>query len=258
MATTKTDIPESKIRQAIWMLKTNKTKKAICAHLAIAYNTKRLETIITEFQDRQTRTEELKKKARAKPLTQHDEDHIVDQYQQGESMSAIAQSLYLTSIRIKKVLLKNGVPIRSRKKKGQAQVEHIVQDLEIKFKIGDKVFIPKTSEFAIVKEVYDEDWIEYHSETYRSRYVELTPLADALKNWGDDFEGKEDVHWNIYWDYDNGNSWKSQAIKWEIQRHSDDLIRYGRECYAITAIESHSGHEFPRHQLFPVRYENGT
>ena len=173
-------------------------------------------------------------------------------------MSAIAQSLYLTSIRIKKVLLKNGVPIRSRKKKGQAQVAHIVQDLEIKFKIGDKVFIPKTSEFAIVKEVYDEDWIEYHSETYRSRYVELTPLADARKKWGDDFEGKEDVHWNIYWDYDNGNSWKSQAIKWEIQRHSDDLIRYGRECYAITTVESHSGHEFPRHQLFPVRYENGT
>ena len=258
MAITKTDIPESKIRQAIWMLKTNKTKKAICSHLGIAYNTKRLETIITEFQDRQTRTKELQKKARAKSLTQSDKDHIVDQYQQGESMSAIAQSLYLTSIRIKNVLLKNGVPIRSRKKKGQAQVEHIVQDLEIKFKIGDKVFVPKTSEFAVVKDVYDEEWIEYHSETYRSRYVELTPLAAARKKWGDDFEGKEDIHWNIYWDYDNGESWKSQAIKYEINRHSEDLIRYGRECYHIVAVESWQNNECPRHNLFPVKYENGT
>ena len=28
-----TEIPEAKIRQAIWMLKVNKTKKAVCEHL---------------------------------------------------------------------------------------------------------------------------------------------------------------------------------------------------------------------------------
>ena len=47
--TTKVEIPEAKIRQAIWMLKVNKTKKQVCEHLGIAYNTKRLDTIINDF-----------------------------------------------------------------------------------------------------------------------------------------------------------------------------------------------------------------
>ena len=131
---TKREISETRIRQAIWMLKTNKTKKSICEHLGIAYSTKRLETVITEFKEKQERLATLKKKARATPLTQDDKDTIISSYEEGESMVTIAERLYLTSPRIKEVLLSQGVPIRSRKKRGAAQVDHIVQDLEIKFK----------------------------------------------------------------------------------------------------------------------------
>ena len=42
-------ISEAKIRQAIWMLKAKKTKKQVCEHLGIAYNTKRLDNIITSL-----------------------------------------------------------------------------------------------------------------------------------------------------------------------------------------------------------------
>ena len=73
----KTEISETKIRQAIWMLKTNKTKKSICEHLGIGYNTKRLEALITEFREKQDRVANLKKKARATPLTQDDKDNII-------------------------------------------------------------------------------------------------------------------------------------------------------------------------------------
>ena len=59
----KADIPEAKIRQAIWMLKVNKTKKAVCEHLGIAYNTKRLDAIIQNFHDRLAK-EAATKKAR--------------------------------------------------------------------------------------------------------------------------------------------------------------------------------------------------
>ena len=51
----KREISETRIRQAIWMLKTNKTKKSICEHLGIGYSTKRLETVITEFKEKQER-----------------------------------------------------------------------------------------------------------------------------------------------------------------------------------------------------------
>ena len=66
-----TEISETKIRQAIWMLKANKTKKAICEHLGIAYNTKRLDILIQDFKDREIRLKELRKKARSKPLIEN-------------------------------------------------------------------------------------------------------------------------------------------------------------------------------------------
>ena len=255
----KREISETRIRQAIWMLKTNKTKKSICEHLGIAYSTKRLETVITEFKEKQERLAKLKKKARATSLTQDDKDNIISSYEEGESMVTIAERLYLTSPRIKEVLLTSGVPIRSRKKRGAAQVDHIVQDLEVKFKKDDKVFIYATSEFGIIDTVYDEEWIEYHSENYRARYVELTPLADARKKWGDDYEGKEDIHWNIYWDYDNGESWKSQAIKNIIAQHQENIAEWGRESYLLRTIGDYSHvTELPRHELFPIKQENGN
>ena len=64
-----TGISEAKIRQAIWMLKAKKTKKEVCEHLGIAYNTKRLDSIIEEFHNNIKREAELKKKARLKKFT---------------------------------------------------------------------------------------------------------------------------------------------------------------------------------------------
>ena len=64
-----TGISEAKIRQAIWMLKAKKTKKQVCEHLGIAYNTKRLDNIIQEFHNNIEREAELKKKARLKKFT---------------------------------------------------------------------------------------------------------------------------------------------------------------------------------------------
>ena len=249
----KREISETRIRQAIWMLKTNKTKKSICEHLGIGYSTKRLEALITEFKEKQERLAKLKKKARATPLTQNDKDNIISSYEEGESMVTIAERLYLTSPRIKEVLLTSGVPIRSRKKRGAAQVDHIVQDLEVKFKKDDKVFIYATSEFGIIDTVYDEEWIEYHSENYRARYVELTPLADARKKWGDDYEGKEDIHWNIYWEYENGSQWKEQAIKYRINQIESILEETGRETYRLY-ISGENGHWVHQHRdnLYPV------
>jgi hypothetical protein len=57
------EITEAKIRQAIWMIKAKKTKKSICEHLGIAYNTKRLDQIIKDFHDRQEREADLKEKS---------------------------------------------------------------------------------------------------------------------------------------------------------------------------------------------------
>lgn len=254
MATKVNEISETRIRQAIWMQKVGKTKKNICEHLGIAYNTKRLDNIIQEFKDKEVRHAELKKKARAKVLTNLEKEGIVKSYQDGDSQSAIAKQLFLTPQRIKSVLIEKGIPIRARKKTGQANVDHVIQDLEVKFAKEDKVFIPKINSFAKVKTVYDEEWVDYYRQPMRRRYIELHAMESAKKKHGQEYEGNEDVHWNIYWQYDNNQEWKEFAIKEQINKVETIIEETGREYYNVY-VEGDYGHfrvEL-RHNLYPVR-----
>ena len=100
-----TDIPESKIRSVIWMLKKKKTKKACCEHLGIPYNTKRLDTIVKDFQDKEQRTKELKAKAAKAELSEVAKKSMVDSYLAGESMAKIGERHYISGPRVKKVLI---------------------------------------------------------------------------------------------------------------------------------------------------------
>ncbi len=250
---TTTEISETKIRQAIWMLKTNKTKKSICEHLGIAYNTKRLDTIVKDFQDREERVAELKKKRSKTPFSEAEKINIVKDYNDGDSQSAIAERLYTTPARIKSVLIEMNVPLRARSKKGEATVDHVVQDLDIILKKGDRVFIPKINSFGTIKEVFDEDWIDYYRQPTKRRYVEIQNLDKLRKKYGEDYEGVEDTHWNIYWMYDNGTEWKEFAIKEKIKDVETILEKTGREYYSIW-IEGDYGHftVANRDKVFPV------
>jgi len=107
------EITEAKIRQAIWMLKAKKTKKAVCEHLGIAYNTKRLDAIIQEFHDKLAREEQLKKKARSKIFSKAEKQAIADSYLNGETQSAIAKQYYISPQRVKNMLMEMNVPIRA-------------------------------------------------------------------------------------------------------------------------------------------------
>ena len=248
------EISETKIRQAIWMVKANKTKKSICEHLGIAYNTKRLDTILQEFHDKEARLKELKKKRSKNPFTEAEKKKIVTDYNNGESQSSIATRLYASPQRIKNVLIEMNIPIRARSKTGAAQVDHVVQDLDVIFEKGDRVFIPKINSFGKVKEVFDEEWIDYHRQPERRKWVELGSLEAAREKYGPDYEGREDVHWNIYWQYDNGREWKETAIKEKIRYTESVIEETGREYYRIF-VEGDYGHfrDEKRENLFPVK-----
>ena len=48
-------------------------------------------------------------------------------------------------------------------------------------------------------------------------------------------------------------------MKHEISRHEEDIARYGRETYLLSILGDRTHYlELPRHQLFPVRQENGN
>ena len=250
------EITEAKIRQAIWMLKAKKTKKAVCEHLGIAYNTKRLDAIIQDFHDKIEREAELKKKARSKIFTKTEKQGIAESYLSGETQSGIAKQFYVSPQRIKKILMEMNVPIRARGKNKAANVEHVVQDLEVKFKEGDKVFLAEQNSFAQVREVFDEDWLEKHENGFQ-KYIEIYPFKPGRNGkHGKYSEPAQGVHYEIYWMLEGEvlPTRKLNAFLHQREKVSKVIEETGRESYLIYKTDDQGGYRVvTRDKLFPVK-----
>jgi len=250
------EITEAKIRQAIWMLKANKTKKSICEHLGIAYNTKRLDNIIKEFHEKLEREADLKKKARNKIFTKVEKQGIADSYLGGETQSALAKQFHISPQRIKKILMDMNVPIRARGKGKAAQVDHVVQDLEVKFVQGDKVFLAAENTFADVREVYDEDWLEAHENGFQ-KYVETYPFKPGRNGMSGRYsEPTHGIHYEIYWMLEGEvlPTRKLDAFLRQREKVSKVIEETGRESYLIYKTDDYGGYKtVTRDKLFPVK-----
>ena len=251
-----TGISEAKIRQAIWMLKAKKTKKQVCEHLGIAYNTKRLDNIIQEFHNNIDREAELKKKARLKKFTLEEKQAIADSYLNGDTQSALAKTYYISPQRIKNILIEMNVPIRARGKGKAANVEHVVQDLEVRFKKGDKVFLARENTFAVVREVYDEEWLEVHENGFQ-KYIEIYPFKPGANGMAGKYsEPAEGVHYEIYWMLE-GEVLPTRKLSAFLRKRynvSKIIEDTGRESYLLYRQGDHGGYvSAVRDQLFPVK-----
>ena len=250
------DITEAKIRQAIWMVKAKKTKKSVCEHLGIAYNTKRLDAIIQDFHDKQAREAELKKKARTKKFSQAEKQAIADSYLSGETQSAIAKQYFISPQRVKNMLMEMNVPIRARGKNKAAKVDHVVQDLEVRFTKGDKVFLADENSFAQIREVYDEEWLE-KSENGRQKYVEIYPFRPGRNGMAGKYhEPAEGVHYEIYWMLEGEvlPTRKLKAFLHQREKVSKVIEETGRESYLIYKTDNNGGYKVvTRDKLFPVK-----
>lgn len=250
--TPKDEISEAKIRQAIWYLKTGKTKKFVCEHLGIAYNTTRLTKIIEDFRLKEERAKELKEKAKTMELTPDIRKDIASSYINGEAQTAIAARYYISPQRVKTVLMEMNVPIRARAKNAAAKTEHIVQDLDVKFKVNDRVFYGAENAFAIITDVYDEEYAERLRQG-RQRWIELCPWKEGGKHP----EPVIDVHYQVYWELEDGTQWKLESLKFHLKRVENLIAETGRETYQVWIDTEHAFKKLfvPRSELFPVVYK---
>jgi hypothetical protein len=253
-AIVKEEIPEAKIRQVIWMLKAGKTKKVCCEHLGINYNTKKLDSIIEEFNRKNEREAELKKAAKAKVFSEAEKKSIANAYLNGEAQSNLAKQYYVSPQRIKNILIELNVPLRGRGKNSEGKVDHIIQDLEVKFKKGDKVFIAKNNCFAIVDNVYDEEYIDY-LETGRQKYVELYPFKPGKNGLAGKYsEPAQGIHYEIYWLLDDGTEMKLEAMKSIRDKVIKSIEETGREFYRVWREDEFGGFSYvKREELFPIK-----
>jgi len=248
------EIPEAKIRNAIWYLKNNKTKKFVCEFLGIAYNTKKLDTIIEDFHKRLEREAALKKNAKAKVFSEQEKKNIANAYLAGETQSAISKDNFISPQRVKNMLIEMGVPIRGRGKKSEAKVDHIIQDLDSVFKKGDKVFLAKFNGFGIIDTVFDEEYLEY-LESGKQRYVEtyrFKPDKNGMS--GKYFEPAEGVHYEIYWTLPDGTDMKLRPMQTLRNRIMKTIEETGREYYLVWREGDEAAfYYFQRDQLYPIK-----
>jgi len=250
------EITEAKIRQAVWMIKAKKTKKSICEHLGIAYNTKRLDQIIVDFFAKEEREKDLRKKASKKIFTKIEKQAIADHYLEGETQSAIAKQYYITPARVKKFLMEMNVPIRARGKNKEAKVDHIIQDLEIRFDKGERVFLAEKNCFAEIREVYDEDWLDSHENGFQ-KYVETYPFKPGRTGKAGRYsEPAQGIHYEIYWMLEGEvlPTRKLDAFLRQREKVSKIIEETGRESYLVYRKDDYGGYmSVTRDKLFPVK-----
>jgi hypothetical protein len=225
-------INEADLRIAVWMRNSKKTKKSICEYLKIKYNTVRLDKILTSFEDELVRVEELKKTNRRKVFTEEEEALVVKRYSEVGSMAKVAEEYLVSPAKIKTILLKKQVPIKSRSK---ILVDHIQQELDIPFNIGDQVFSKPHKTKCVVQQKYDEEYIEY------LKNGTIKTVDNPYVTEGEELEG---IHYSVYWILDDGkNMGLLSSAQSTIKSIENTLVAEGQEFYKVK-IENSDNDEY--------------
>ena len=108
------DLSDSNIERVIDALTgtTPCTKKAACDMLRISYNTKRLDSIIENYNEKKTYAKEMRKVMRSKAITKADVVDIIFSYLNGSALTDISDNTFRGQSVIKRVLNKYNVPLR--------------------------------------------------------------------------------------------------------------------------------------------------
>lgn len=240
-------VSEAKIRNAIWYLKKGKTKKFVCEYLNIAYNTKKLDSTINEFNQWVIKDAEIRKKARYKVFSNSEKQAIAKEYLSGATLTSIANDYYISSARVKKLLIDAEVPLRGRGK-NPATTDHIIQDLGTKLAKNEKVFIANLNCFAIIDEVFDETYLDY-LEKGRQEKIEIYPFKK-----GKFTEPVEHIHYEVYWRLPDGDTIKvsaMHALRNKILKHIEET---GREFYRVWRDDDYKCYLYQtREELYPIK-----
>lgn len=135
------------------------TKKEACSLLGMAYNTKRLDQIIAEYQAKKELERKRRAERRGKAATQEEITFAIGEYLLGETVDSISKSLYRSPAFVKAILEKYSVPIRSTSHdyfKPALIPDGAVRE---RFKVGEVVYSARYDALARV-----EAEIENHPE----------------------------------------------------------------------------------------------
>lgn len=131
------------------------TKKTACEILGMAYNTTRLSSLISQYEERTARDKAKRAEKRGKPASNEEVGYAIKEYLEGQPIDYIAKSLYRGTTFVKAILEKNSVPIRQNSHnyfKPELIPEGAVKD---KFMVGEIAYSAKYDSTARIEKEYD-------------------------------------------------------------------------------------------------------
>ena len=134
----------------------NVTKKRLCEMLGIAYNTKRLDTLLEDFEAEKEHRKAMMKKMRTKSISEQDVAGFVEDYLTGESLVEIAKRSYRSPALIRRRLEMAGVWGLRFQETPNPLDPHLVPDecMSETFEVGQKVWVPGYRCLGEVKNIY--------------------------------------------------------------------------------------------------------
>lgn len=152
----KVEIAEEQYLRCLESRENGDTKKVQCEILGIAYNTKRLDTLLDDYIATKQRRIEMRKRVRKQPVTESDIASWALMYLQGSGLTEIAESYYRTVGMVKSKLEGLGVwglmPNESVSPLNPPMVSDELMAEE--FELGEIVFVPGYKTVGIVKHCY--------------------------------------------------------------------------------------------------------
>lgn len=127
------------------------TKKEACAILNIAYNTTRLDKLISQYKEKKELDASRRKAKRGKPIDAGELDYIISEYLEGATIDSISKGVYRGPAIIKRTLEEHSVPLRKTPHdyfKPELIPDGAVRD---NFEIGEKVYSVRYDSMAIIK-----------------------------------------------------------------------------------------------------------
>jgi len=126
----------------------------------------------------------------------------------------------------------------------------------VRFNKGDKVFLAEQNCFAIVDEVFDEEWLDHH-DNGRQKYVETYKFKPGRNGMAGRYaEPTRGIHYELYWLLEGEvlPTMKLNAFLHKRDQVSKIIEETGRESYRIWREGDYGGYvNAYRHELFPVK-----
>ncbi len=194
----KVEISEDQYTRCLEARENGETKKNQCAYLGIAYNTKRLDTLLQSYLDAKEHRIKMRKRVRKEPVTEADIAAWALLYLQGSSLLEISESYYRTTGMVRSKLETLGVwGLMSNETVSPLHPPMVNDELmSEEFEMDEVVFVPGYKTVGIIQHCYGpsktEDVNQYRiylaGNRERNIYCNaydigsLRPLAEAGVN----------------------------------------------------------------------------